>query len=427
MSETNRKQSYFIYLMVMMGLVHVLDVVVSNVGSLTRTAVAITYFPGLSLEDAVARMGLIGMLQLAVLLFQPIIKVMTDKYGRKPMILVSILGMSIGNLIMGFAPVYIVYVIGSAIAIYFLAADIQLLLIAEEAPKEKRGFWILFTIFLGNLGTLLVPFAKGIFISDDYSTNNWQFLYIIGAVFGVVLFFIMMFTMKESKAYLAAKELGELEIRSGKRFSLVTAFKDLRRSASWGKLKWYILGGGVFFMIPAMVFVNYTETTLSSYGYLESEKNIMLYIRIGFSVCWFLFSGWLSDVIGRKKVLIIDQLMFIVGEILYLILIRQHNIYGAGLAWGFMFAGTWGFMNLNVMATAEIIPTKLRATANGFRGLITMAVTIFAVGTLSVLLDVFESFDLLFYIGIPFTLLLILIVFKKYDETKGIILEDIKE
>ena len=180
-------------------------------------------------------------------------------------------------------------------------------------------------------------------------------------------------------------------------------------------------------MIPAMAFVSYAETILSSYGYLESEKNIMLYIRIGFSVCWFLFSGWLSDKIGRKKVLIIDQSMLIVGEILYLILIRQHSIVGAGLAWGFMFAGTWGFMNLNVMATAEIIPTKLRASANGFRGLIIMATTIIAVGIFSVLLDVFESFDLLFYIGIPFTLLLILTVFKKYDETKGIILEDIKE
>ncbi len=423
--KKNGISGYFVWIMTVMGLVHIIDVFVSNVGSLTTTAVAVTFFPELSLEDAVAKMTLISSVTIVVMLFQPIIKVMTDKYGRKPMILVTVLGMSLGNALQGFAVNFWMYVIGGAVAGYFLMADIQLLFIAEEAPERKRGFWILFTIFLGNLGTLLVPFARGILISDDFSRNDWHILYLISAALGLVLFVIMFFTMKESKAYVAAKEAGELEIRSGKRFSFVNAVRDLRKSAVWGMYRWYLLVG-ILFMIPALAYRQFTEPALSEI-YTETEKNALLNIRIIFSVLWFLISGFLSDLIGRKKVLVIDQVMFLIGIILFLYFLTRHNIFVMGLAWGFMFAGTWGFMNLNIMATNEIIPTKLRATANGLTGFISIFVALIPAILFPIILAKTENFALAYYLIMPFTIILILVVFFKYKETKGITMEEIKE
>jgi len=229
MQSKSRSYRYFYYVVIMMGLVHIVDVLVSNVAGLVKTAALHTFFeitgPD-SLQQAQGTMGLVSLVGLVVVIFQPLVKTGTDRWGRKPMLIICVLGMSLGNVGIGFSAIIRniwLYALSGAISFYFLAADLQLLIIAEESPKEKRGFWVLAMIFIANASTLLVPFAKGIFISDDYSINNWHYMYFIGAGLGVILAIIMAFTIKETKAYSTARDAGELQIRSGKRFSLITA------------------------------------------------------------------------------------------------------------------------------------------------------------------------------------------------------------
>jgi MFS family permease len=431
----SRASSYFYYVVIMMGLVHIVDVLVSNVATLVKTAALHTFFEitdAESLQTAQGTMGLIGMIGLVVVVFQPLVKTGTDRWGRKPMLIISVLGMSLGNVGIGLSAIIEnvwLYALSGAISFYFLAADLQLLIIAEESPKRNRSFWVLFMIFIGNFSTLLVPFAKGIFISDDYSTNNWHYMYFIGAGLGVILAIIIAFTIKESKAYITAKEAGELKIRSGNRFSLITAIKDLRSSDSWKAWRSYILVGAILTVIPLIIFSGYTETNLSAYGYPESVKNKILYVRIPLAVVWIAFSGWLADKIGRKPVLIIDQFLYITGLIMFLIFIRLGSSFVLiGISWGMMFGGTYGFMNLNVLATNEILPTKLRASSQGVGSMLSLFSAIFPSILFNVLLNMgIVTYDILFFVGIPFTIAVILIVIFKYKETKGIVLEDIKE
>ncbi|MCP4760508.1 MAG: MFS transporter [archaeon] len=183
----------------------------------------------------------------------------------------------------------------------------------------------------------------------------------------------------------------------------------------------------MLFVLGIAAFFSYTEPLLTDNNFTEIEKNTTMYIRIIFSLIWFLITGKLSDVMGRKITLILDKLLFLSGEILLLISVFNHWIFLTGISWGMVFAGCWGFMNLNITATNEIIPTKLRSSAVGLSSLISYGFSVSAFLILPFILESTENFALLYVICMPFTIALILVISFKYKETVGVDMEKIKE
>jgi putative MFS transporter len=106
---------------------------------------------------------------------------LADRFGRRPMFLLSLVGMSVGTLATALAQTPITFVLLQMATRGFLltAAGVGVVMLAEELPAEHRGWG------LGILGAL-AAFGHGLgallFGLVDLLPFGWRALYAIGAV-----------------------------------------------------------------------------------------------------------------------------------------------------------------------------------------------------------------------------------------------------
>lgn len=112
---------------------------------------------GLSLPEA-ARWGgaIYALYALTQFIFAPIVGNLSDRFGRRPVLLVAIAGFAIDYLVMGFAPVLWVLFIGRALSGMFGATySTAGAYIADITPAEERG---------GRFGMIGAAFGLGFII-----------------------------------------------------------------------------------------------------------------------------------------------------------------------------------------------------------------------------------------------------------------------
>ena len=78
--------------------------------------------------------------------FSPVLGALSDQYGRRPVLLLSIAGATVDYLVMAFTPLFAVFLIGRAIA-GITSANISVATayitdITEEAERAKRFGWM---------------------------------------------------------------------------------------------------------------------------------------------------------------------------------------------------------------------------------------------------------------------------------------------
>lgn len=153
-----------------------------------------------------------GIIYITLAAFSPIWGHLADKFGRKPMLLRSSLGMAIIIFSMGF--VQNVY---QLIFLRFLQGTVSgyttacTTLIATQTDKEHAG-WALGSLATASIGgSLLGPMIGG-FIEDNFGLKNVFF--IIGSLmiisFLTALLFVKESFNKEEKTVLSAKEVWKL-------------------------------------------------------------------------------------------------------------------------------------------------------------------------------------------------------------------------
>lgn len=153
-----------------------------------------------------------GIIYITLAVFSPIWGHLADKYGRKPMLLRSSLGMAVVIFSMGF--VHNVY---ELIALRLLQGTVAgfttacTTLIATQVDKDHAG-WALGSLATASIGgSLLGPMIGG-FIEDNFGLRNVFF--IIGSL--MIISFITAFIFvkesfnKEEKKVLSAKEVWKL-------------------------------------------------------------------------------------------------------------------------------------------------------------------------------------------------------------------------
>lgn len=112
---------------------------------------------GLQADEA-ARLGAVLMVSYAVMqfVFAPIIGGLSDRFGRKPILLAALAGFAIDYLIMGFAPVFWLLLIGRLLAGVFGASYTTAnAFIADITPPEQRA---------GRFGMMGAAFGLGFII-----------------------------------------------------------------------------------------------------------------------------------------------------------------------------------------------------------------------------------------------------------------------
>lgn len=120
-------------------------------------------FTGASSDAGIWAGGLIGAWALMQFIFQPVVGALSDRYGRRPIILASNFGNGIDYLVMGFAPTIWWLLAGRAISgITSSSIGTTYAYLADLTPPNKRAgaFGLLGAVF--GLGFLLGPGVGGL-------------------------------------------------------------------------------------------------------------------------------------------------------------------------------------------------------------------------------------------------------------------------
>jgi len=129
---------------------------------------------------------------------------LADSYGRKSVLLISMVLMGIGSLIITLAPSY--ESIGGVASLIILAARLlqgfahggeataSYTYLAEIAPKERRGLWSSSMYFSAGLGSLLASlvgaFLTNAISAEDMNAWGWRIPFALGAFLTIVVLFL---------------------------------------------------------------------------------------------------------------------------------------------------------------------------------------------------------------------------------------------
>ena len=126
----------------------------------------------------------------------PVWGTLGDKYGRKPMVIRAIMGLSVAMFLMGFSQnVWQLFLLRvfQGLASGFIAASLSF--VSAETPVEKTGFAISMLQSAQSAGTILGPFAGGI-LSDIAGIRP---VFFIVAGLCLISGLLIVFFVKENK------------------------------------------------------------------------------------------------------------------------------------------------------------------------------------------------------------------------------------
>ncbi|MHA1805413.1 MAG: MFS transporter [Promethearchaeota archaeon] len=429
MEQQNEKKKitytkqYIYYSLFVMGLINLVDIFTSNAGPLIVSYVVDEFLisRGVPANVAYAQYGALGSIGLIFGFISLSIKYIADKFGRKKALIVNVLGMSIGAILVIFATDILSYMLGTWIGNLFLAADIQLLLISEEAPKEKRQIFNMIVMIVGLIGAILVLVFRELFLP------NWRILFYLPLIAGIIVTVLIIFTLKESSVYLTMKanKAAQLKDQATKEKS-ENIFKIIFKLKNF-KMILLVFFVGFLGQMAGMTFRSYWQPFLSQ-TYDLSQVNIIYLIRYVLSIFWGLLIGFISDKFGRKRALITQLTTLPLCLILsiYFVSLGTAYIILVGITYAIFIYSLWTTGTTTTTMIFELTPTEARASVQ----IITTAIGIVLFLIVTVLFAVFLlwiDFATLFLIAvIPGSIIAIIITLIKLPETKATDLTEVK-
>ena len=163
-------------------------------------------------------------------------------------------------------------------------------LLAEQFPEERRGFAISAHISGGNVGTVVVAVVGAAMIT----AFGWRWVVVLFGIPAVIIAIAILLFVRESgvdrRAAVAHGSVGDA-------FRTVLADHDHR----WIYLASVLGGGGRGLGVVNLFALAYLTLVI---GLPEGTTNLMYGVLIVLSVPMPLVAGWLSDRIGRRRVII---------------------------------------------------------------------------------------------------------------------------
>jgi MFS family permease len=254
-----------------------------------------------------------------------------DLVGRKYTFLVTIMVMGLSTAAVGLLPTYASVGMLSPTILVLLRLAQGLALggeyggaatyVAEHAPDEKRGLhtsWIQTTATLGFFVSLVIIGACRANMSEEaFKAWGWRIPFLISIVLLVVSVYIRL-KLNESPVFLEMKTQGK-----GSKAPLRDSFTN------WSNLKIVLValfgaaaGQGVIWytgQFYALFFLTGTLKLPWKTGYL------IIAVALALGTGLFVFFGWLSDRIGRKKIMIAGCLL---GAVTYFPIYKAMTHFG---------------------------------------------------------------------------------------------------
>lgn len=172
--------------------------------------------------------------------------------------------------------------------------------VAEHAPDGKRGFytsWIQTTATLGLFATLLIVIGTRSAIGEaDFAAWGWRIPFLVSVLLLFVSLWIRM-QLSESPVYRRMKAEGATS-----KAPLTEAF------GRWPNLRLVLIA--LFGAVAGQAVVWYTGQFYALFFLEKTMKldgattNVMIAAALALGTPFFVFFGWLSDRIGRKKIIL---------------------------------------------------------------------------------------------------------------------------
>jgi MFS family permease len=272
--------------------------------------------------------------------------IMGDKKGRVSVLFGSIFLYSIANIINAFVTDINQYAIMRFIAGIGLAGELGagITLVAENMPKEKRGYGTMIIVTFGALGAVVAGLVGKSF--------GWQSTYIVGGCLGLALL-LMRASAYESGMY--QNLVQNSNIKRGNFFSL------FKRSDLFLKyLACILIGLPIWFAIGVLVNLsNRFAEAQGLIGKIDIADSVM-FAYLGLS-SGDLASGLLSQYLrSRKKVVFIYLGLSLVLMLIYLFNNQVSVSYYKWMCFGIGFAT--GYWALFVTIASEQFGTNIRST-----------------------------------------------------------------
>lgn len=295
-----------------------------------------------------------------------------DRIGRKPTLIAVVLLMTIATAIIGLLPTYAQIGVAAPLLLTLMRMFQGLFaggefggavsLMTEFAPKGKRGIygaWQSFTVSLGLLtGVGLVAILVQTLPDAQMKEWGWRIPFLLALPMGLVALWLRL-KLDETPSFVASKKPEvKAQKTAAEKASAVATAKAI--ALGIGRMMGWSAGGYTFLVVMP----SYLQTSLHA-TFLQALVATVL-ANVGFAIA-ILPSGWLSDKIGRKKVMMAAVLAVIILSfpLLHLLqnpdsslLVKGVAVLIAGATIG-MIAGPGPAM------LAEMFPTRVRYTGLG--------------------------------------------------------------
>lgn len=292
-------------------------------GSLTGV-ISKTFFSGLNETAGIlAALALFG----AGFAFRPIGALVFgrigDRAGRKGAFLVTVILMGAATFLIGLLPTYAqAGIIAPALLVlmrilqgFALGGEYggAAIYVAEHAPENARGrstSWVQTSAAFGLFGALLVILATRLIVGSLYGPEafdawGWRIPFLFSA--GLLAVSIWMrLKLSESPAFAKVKAEGAISTNP-----YADAF------GKWDNLKIVLLALFAIMSAQGAVWYTaffYTQTFMEKFLKVPPETiNILMMAATAVSAIGYVVFGWLSDTVGRKKVMLFGMTLMLVA------------------------------------------------------------------------------------------------------------------
>jgi sugar porter (SP) family MFS transporter len=366
----------------------------------------------------------------------------SDRWGRRPGLLLAAAFFAVSSLAMAIAPTRDIFLISrfcAGIGVG-MASMLSPMYIAEISPAHLRGRMVAInqlTIVIGILITNLVNYSL-----RNHGVDAWRWMFGLGFI-PSGLFFLGALWLPESPRWLVKakkderakqvlQKIGDVGFASESLVEIEKSLVGIAKSNfadvfKKGVLPAVIVGIGLAMfqqLCGINTVFNYAPKIFESIGASQDDQLLQTVFIGGVNLVFTILAMLLVDRLGRKPLMLIGAGGL---AIIYIAVVQLLAAKSAGVSWFLLAAiGTYGLSLAPVtwVLISEIFPNKVRGEATSIAVLSLWLAYFVLVFTFPILFDMLK--DKSFYIYSAVCLLGFLFILFKVKETKGKTLEELE-
>lgn len=292
----------------------------------------------IGLEEATVLLNSVAIPFYVIAALAPLAKILVDYLGKKKVLILSFGVLMAGAAICMTTDNWLLFLLGNSMVSFGCSVDIQYIYIVDEIREERRGTVRGVLAAVAALAGMVVAFTRN-------GTGDWRKVYLVGIILVAVAVAVTMICMPKDNRKQLPKATQKLP-------------KENTRGSIRGLMTYLI---PLFFWgigVAAVTFYNEPIVSMTLDNEDLIQKAMILQPVITMAIT--LVSGYLSDRLSRKKVIVADILIALVGTVVFVLtgIFKWELPVLIGVTWGMMIGGFFAATNLMLLVVTEKAPAE---------------------------------------------------------------------